>query len=49
MLYDGKQHALVDADPAVAACVGPTLLGTRVTRTAQTWCIAPKHLARCQR
>ena len=23
-----KQHALVDADPAVAACVGPTLLGT---------------------
>ena len=29
VLHDGKQHALVDADPAVAACVGPTLLGTR--------------------
>ena len=29
LLHDGGQHVLVDADPAVAACVGPTLLGTR--------------------
>jgi 3,4-dehydroadipyl-CoA semialdehyde dehydrogenase len=27
-LHDGASHALVDADPAVACCVGPTLLGT---------------------
>ena len=27
-LHDGAAHALVDADPAVACCVGPTLLGT---------------------
>ena len=25
----GAEHALVDADPAIACCVGPTLLGTR--------------------
>ncbi len=29
VLHDGATHALVDADPAVACCVGPTLLGTR--------------------
>ncbi|MGD9831316.1 MAG: 3,4-dehydroadipyl-CoA semialdehyde dehydrogenase [Piscinibacter sp.] len=28
-LHDGARHALVDADPAVACCVGPTLLGAR--------------------
>ncbi len=28
VLHDGTQHALVDADPAVACCLGPTLLGT---------------------
>lgn len=28
-LHDGDTHALVDADPAVACCVGPTLLGAR--------------------
>ena len=27
LLHDGTTHALVDADPAVACCVGPTLLG----------------------
>jgi 3,4-dehydroadipyl-CoA semialdehyde dehydrogenase len=27
VLHDGGAHALVDADPAVAACIGPTLLG----------------------
>ncbi|RZT97732.1 3,4-dehydroadipyl-CoA semialdehyde dehydrogenase [Rivibacter subsaxonicus] len=27
VLHDGAGHALVDADPAVACCVGPTLLG----------------------
>lgn len=29
VLHDGATHALVDADPAVACCVGPTLFGTR--------------------
>ncbi len=29
VLHDGRQQALIDADPAVAACIGPTLLGTR--------------------
>ncbi len=29
VLHDGATHALVDADPAVACCVGPTLLGAR--------------------
>jgi 3,4-dehydroadipyl-CoA semialdehyde dehydrogenase len=29
VLHDGDTHALVDADPAVACCVGPTLLGVR--------------------
>lgn len=28
-LHDGSTHALVDADPAIACCVGPTLLGAR--------------------
>ncbi len=29
VLHDGATHTLVDADPAIACCVGPTLLGTR--------------------
>ncbi len=29
VLHDGAKHALADADPAVACCVGPTLLGAR--------------------
>ncbi|WP_454724958.1 MULTISPECIES: 3,4-dehydroadipyl-CoA semialdehyde dehydrogenase [Cupriavidus] len=29
VLHDGATHALVDADAAVACCVGPTLLGVR--------------------
>jgi 3,4-dehydroadipyl-CoA semialdehyde dehydrogenase len=29
VVHDGAQHALIDADPAVACCVGPTLLGVR--------------------
>ncbi|MFP8779080.1 3,4-dehydroadipyl-CoA semialdehyde dehydrogenase [Hydrogenophaga sp. RWCD_12] len=29
VLYDGSETALVDADPAVSACVAPTLLGHR--------------------
>ena len=28
VLHDGNVHALVDADAAVACCLGPTLLGT---------------------
>jgi 3,4-dehydroadipyl-CoA semialdehyde dehydrogenase len=29
LLHDGAGHAWVDADPALACCLGPTLLGTR--------------------
>ena len=29
VLHDGRTRPLVDADPAVAACVGPVLLGAR--------------------
>lgn len=29
VLHDGEHQALVDADAAVACCIGPTLLGTR--------------------
>jgi len=29
VLHDGANRPLIDADPAVACCVGPTLLGTR--------------------
>jgi 3,4-dehydroadipyl-CoA semialdehyde dehydrogenase len=31
VLHDGAGHTLVDADPAIACCLGPTLLGTRST------------------
>lgn len=34
VLHDGATHALVDADPAVACCVGPTLLGARDANAA---------------
>jgi 3,4-dehydroadipyl-CoA semialdehyde dehydrogenase len=29
VLHDGASHALIDADPTLSCCVGPTLLGTR--------------------
>ncbi len=35
VLFDGSQAELVDADPAVAACVAPTLLGTRQPTSAR--------------
>ncbi|MBK6594876.1 MAG: 3,4-dehydroadipyl-CoA semialdehyde dehydrogenase [Burkholderiales bacterium] len=28
-LHDGATHTLVDADPAIACCIGPSLLGVR--------------------
>ncbi|MBD4310026.1 aldehyde dehydrogenase family protein, partial [Xanthomonas citri pv. citri] len=28
-LHDGSQQPLVDADPAIAACIGPVLLGAK--------------------
>ncbi|HQS01122.1 MULTISPECIES: 3,4-dehydroadipyl-CoA semialdehyde dehydrogenase [unclassified Polaromonas] len=36
VLHDGSTQALVDADPAVACCVGPTLLGTRSAAGSDT-------------
>jgi 3,4-dehydroadipyl-CoA semialdehyde dehydrogenase len=35
VLFDGSQATLVDADPTVAACVAPTLLGTHQPATAR--------------
>lgn len=35
LLHDGSRHELVDADPATACIVGPTLLGARDTDAAQ--------------
>ncbi|MCL2657934.1 MAG: 3,4-dehydroadipyl-CoA semialdehyde dehydrogenase [Betaproteobacteria bacterium] len=36
VLHDGDTHALVDADPDVSCCIGPTLLGTRSTDSADS-------------
>jgi 3,4-dehydroadipyl-CoA semialdehyde dehydrogenase len=35
VLLDGRLSPLLEADPAVAACLGPTLLGCRTPQTAQ--------------
>lgn len=35
VLHDGRHQPLVDADPAVAACLGPVLLGARDADAAQ--------------
>ena len=35
VLHDGRDTPLVDADPAVAACIGPVLLGARDADAAQ--------------
>ncbi|HJV97372.1 MAG TPA: 3,4-dehydroadipyl-CoA semialdehyde dehydrogenase, partial [Albitalea sp.] len=35
LLHDGSSHALIDADPAIACCVGPTLLGCRTPDSAE--------------
>ncbi len=34
VLYDGSKQALIDADPAIAACASPVLLGIRNADTA---------------
>ncbi|XAH24757.1 3,4-dehydroadipyl-CoA semialdehyde dehydrogenase [Xylophilus sp. GW821-FHT01B05] len=34
LLHDGSAQALVDADPAIAACIGPVLLGSRTPDAA---------------
>ena len=36
VLHDGAASPLVDADPAVAACIGPTLLGTRTPQASDS-------------
>jgi len=35
VLHDGRDRPLLDADPAVAACIGPVLLGARDADAAQ--------------
>lgn len=35
VLHDGRDRPLVDVDPAVAACIGPVLLGARDADAAQ--------------
>ncbi|MDP9122991.1 MAG: 3,4-dehydroadipyl-CoA semialdehyde dehydrogenase [Pseudomonadota bacterium] len=34
VVHDGEAHALIDADPAIAACIGPTLLAVRDASSA---------------
>jgi 3,4-dehydroadipyl-CoA semialdehyde dehydrogenase len=34
VLHDGGKSTLIDADPAIACCMGPTLLGTRTPDSA---------------
>ncbi len=36
VLHDGRDRPLVDADPAVSACIGPVLLGARDADAAQS-------------
>lgn len=36
ILHDGRKAGLVDADPAIAACIGPVLFGTKDTDGAAT-------------
>jgi 3,4-dehydroadipyl-CoA semialdehyde dehydrogenase len=35
VLFDGRSVPLVDADPALAACIGPVLLGARAPEAAE--------------
>lgn len=35
VLHDGASAAMIDIDPAIACCMGPTLLGTRQAETPQ--------------
>lgn len=35
VLYDGANTSMIDIDPAIACCMGPTLLGTRQSETPQ--------------
>lgn len=34
VLHDGRKQALIDVDPAIAACIAPTLLGVRDAENA---------------
>ena len=43
VLHDGARHALVDADPAVACCVGPTLLGLKDAAASDAATVVHEH------
>ncbi len=43
VLHDGATHTLVDADPAVACCVGPTLLGLKDAAASDAASVVHAH------
>jgi len=43
VLHDGASHALVDADPSVACCVGPTLLGLKDAAASDAASVVHAH------
>jgi 3,4-dehydroadipyl-CoA semialdehyde dehydrogenase len=43
VLHDGASHALVDADPRVACCVGPTLLGLKDAAASDAASVVHAH------
>ncbi len=43
VLHDGAKHALVDADPGVACCVGPTLLGLKDAAASDAASLVHEH------
>jgi 3,4-dehydroadipyl-CoA semialdehyde dehydrogenase len=43
VLHDGASHALVDADPSVACCVGPTLLGLKDAAASDAAGVVHEH------
>ena len=43
VLHDGAAHALVDADPLVACCVGPTLLGLKDAAASDAASVVHEH------
>lgn len=43
VLHDGATHALVDADPLVACCVGPTLLGLKDAAASDAASVVHEH------
>ena len=43
VLHDGATHSLVDADPQIACCVGPTLLGLKDAAASDAATVVHEH------